>query len=365
MRKYLTTIGGTLLATVGYLTLWPVPIDAKAWDAPESEGYIGVFEPNNALGQLKTLSMGRFHGPEDIATDGEFIYASTDEAKIIRIDPVTNEIKVIADIGGEPLGIELGRERELLVANTHLGLMSVTFDGTVTTLTDKFDGEPILFVDDVDVAPNGIIYFTDASTRFSPQSVGIDGATLEIIEHGRSGRVLSYDPVTQKTALVHDSLSFPNGIAVARDGKSILVAETGEYLIKRIWIDGPRKGESQNLIENLPGFPDNINNGPNGTFFIGLVDPRSGFLDDNATKPWLRNLAIRILKFLPSTKKSSYGLVFQMDIEGNVLQTWHDPEGTFDKTSGAIAFGEDQIFFTSPYGPAIGKLMLSTAVPRT
>jgi len=360
-KKILTTIGGTFLTAASYLMFWPVPIDAKAWHAPTSEGYAGVFEPNNALTQMQTLSMGEFHGPEDIATDGEFLYASTDEAKIIRINPVTNDIKVIADLGGEPLGIEFGNERELLVANTHLGLMSVTLDGKVTTLADEIDGEPILFVDDVDVAPNGVIYFTDASTRFSPQAVGIDGATLEVMEHGRSGRVLSYDPVTQKTALVHSSLSFPNGIAVAGDGNSILVAETGEYLVKRIWIDGPQKGESQNIIENLPGFPDNINNGPNGTFFVGLVDPRSAFLDEYSTKPWLRKLALRILKFLPSTKKSSYGLVFQMDIEGNVLQTWHDPEASFDKTSGALAFGDDRIFFTSPYGPAIGQLKFPTS----
>jgi len=364
MKIILVTTGGAVLLAIAYLSLWPVPIDPQSWDAPKSEGYVGVFEPNSALEQIQTLSMGRFHGPEDVTTDGEFLYASTDEAKIIRIDPVTNDIKVIADLGGEPLGIELGNEGELLVANTHLGLMSVTLDGTVTTLTDNINGDPIMFADDVDVAPNGIIYFTDASTRFSPKSVGLDGATLEIMEHGRSGRVLSYNPVSQKTAVVHSSLSFPNGIAVAVDGQSILVAETGEYLIKRIWIDGPRKGESQNLIENLPGFPDNINNGPNGTFFIGIVEPRSGIIDENATKPWKRKLFIRLMKLLPSTGEQPYGLVFQMDIDGNVIQTWHDPEGTFTKTSGALVFGEDQLFFTSPYGPAIGRLNLSAVNSR-
>jgi len=29
------------------------------------------------------------------------------------------------------------------------------------------------------------------------------------------------------------------------------------------------------ILDNLPGFPDNINNAEDGTFWIGLVSPRN------------------------------------------------------------------------------------------
>ena len=41
---------------------------------------------------------------------------------------------------------------------------------SVETLTDSVDGTPILYADDLDIADDGIIYFSDASTKFGAHS---------------------------------------------------------------------------------------------------------------------------------------------------------------------------------------------------
>ena len=53
------------------------------------------------------------------------------------------------------------------------GLLAITPDGRVTVLADRVSADdPIRYADAVVVAPDGTIYFTDASTRFSPAQWG-------------------------------------------------------------------------------------------------------------------------------------------------------------------------------------------------
>ena len=69
------------------------------------------------------------------------------------------------------------------------GLLSIDPNGTVTVLATEVKGTPIGFADDLDIAKDGIIYFSDASTRFSYHDVMLDW--FELRPHGR---LLSYDP---------------------------------------------------------------------------------------------------------------------------------------------------------------------------
>lgn len=362
MRKILTFIAIFIaifvVLPVAALFLWPVPMDSAKWNAPVDKGYVGAFTPNDKLAELEHVSIGNVHGPEDAVAKDHFLFLSSAEGKIMRINTQSGEITEYADTGGRPLGLEFDANGTLIVANPEKGLLSVSEDGTVNLLTDHVNGERILFTDDLDIAPDGTIYFTDASTRYDSKGIdGHSGSFLDILEHRNSGRVLAYDPRDGTARVVMEGLSFPNGIAVSGDGKSVLVAETGEYKIRQIWVDGPRAGKSKILIENLPGHPDNINRGPEGTFLVGIVQPRSRFLDDLSTHSNLRKLALMLPQsFLPEPSK--HGLVFQMTADGQVIKTWHDPAGSYEATSGAIVLG-DHIYFTSVEESKIGRLKYS------
>ena len=53
----------------------------------------------------------------------------------------------------------------LIVADALKGLVSIDAGGAVKILTDSVDGERMIFVDDLAIARDGMIYFSDASTR--------------------------------------------------------------------------------------------------------------------------------------------------------------------------------------------------------
>ncbi len=372
MKRKRLKIGASLTALLcilaAYLLFWPVPIDPVIWQAPKDSGYTGDFAPNTDLVNLERLSIGETYGPEDMEAywgeDGLLIYASGHKGEIIEINPRENTHKVIANTGGVPLGVEFGNDGILYVADAYKGLLSVTRDGTVTVLTDRVNGTPILYADDLDIGPDGVIYFSDASTKFGAKAnkSTLAASLLEIMEHRGTGRVLAYNPATQTTSIIRDGMVFPNGVVIGpnddKGHQTILVNETGKYRVHRIWVTGPKLGHSQIIIGNLPGFPDNINSGPDGTYLLGLISQRSKWLDDNSMQPKMRALAMR----LPASmrpKAVSYGLIVQIDGEGKVLTTWQDPTGDYPNATGAIIADDGYMYVSSLSAPNLARMKLN------
>lgn len=356
------TLVGILLVCL-YLLFWPIPIAPQSWEAPESLGFEGDFTPNSELARLDFLSIGDRHGPEDVAAyiteNGLRLYVSSQDGDIIEIDPSSNTHRLFAKTGGVPLGIEFDRAGHLWVADAHKGLLSISPAGEVKLRTNDANNVPILYADDVDIAPNGIVYFSDASTKFGAKAAGstLQGSVLEIFEHGRTGRILAYDPTASQTYEILSGLSFPNGIAAEPSGQSILYNETGEYRVMRLFVDGPRLGQTDILIENLPGFPDNINPGPplldgTPTYFIGLVSPRNKLIDRVSDKVFLRKILWRLPDFM-KPKPEIYSHLIHIDGQGRVISSWQDPNGRYPLVTGAIVVDE-QIYLSSLTAPHLG-----------
>jgi len=186
-KRILTPL--TLVALgAAYLGLMPVAIDPIAWDAPQDSGHVGDFAPNTELANLERLPLGDSVGPEDVAVLDGRLYATSQTGDITRIDPNTKSVEIVVNTGGVPLGIE-AHDGVLYIADAHKGLLSLTPDGTLKTLTNEVDGTPILYADDLDIAESGIIYFSDASTKFGAAENGTTMAAslLEIMESQGTG----------------------------------------------------------------------------------------------------------------------------------------------------------------------------------
>lgn len=363
MKRFFKIFGLIFVGLALYLAFWPVDIDPQKWDAPKDKGYTGDFAPNTKLAGLDLMDIGDIHGPEDVDSqvidETLFLFVSSQDGLIRKINAETKDVTTLADTGGVPLGFEFDAGGNLILADAYRGLLSIAPDGTVTTLTNEADGKPILYADDLDIAPNGVIYFSDASTRWGAEAAGetLKGSLYEIMEHGRTGRILAYDPSSGKTWTVMENLSFSNGVAMADDGQSILVNETGEYRIHKHWVAGPKKGQSEVIIDNLPGFPDNINRAPNGNFYVGIVSKRSAFLDDYSDSTFWRKFAWRLPEAL-QPKAENYGFIVEMDSEGNVIQTWQDPDGAYPTTTGAHNPGDGWLYISSLTASKLGRLKL-------
>ncbi|MEP3889166.1 MAG: SMP-30/gluconolactonase/LRE family protein [Hellea sp.] len=359
MKKIILVALGLIILIGAYLFFWPVPITPAAWDAPVDKGYVGDYAPNTALANLERLSIGDIHGPEDVVMYEGKIYASSQEGKILELDPITNTHREYADTKGSALGMEMDMAGNLIIADAFRGLLSVSKDGVVTVLTDEVDGTPILYADDLDIAADGVIYFSDASTKFGAQAIGttLAASLLELMEHQGTGRLLAYDPAAKLTRVVRDGYVFSNGVAMTESG-DILVNETGTYQVHRVSPDG----SSRVIMDNLPGFPDNINRGPKladgrESFLLGLVSQRSKWLDDNSAKPAMRKLAMRLPESMRPASVS-YGLIVQIDAEGNVMKTWQDPSGDYPNATGAIIADDGYMYVSSLTAPDLGRLKL-------
>lgn len=357
ISRTFSTIAIVILLLGAYLLLWPVPIDPVVWNVSPNNGYSGAYAPNDGLANIKRISLRGRTGPEDAAfgPDG-LLYIATHEGVIVRYDPVSGDVSEFAKTGGRPLGIEFSKDGKLYVADAYRGLLEISKDGNVTVRANQTDsGTPIKFADDLDIAPDGSVYFSDASTRFGAKQSGgtLAASMLDLMEHQLSGRVLRYDPANDKTTIVLDDLSFANGIAMTKNGKHYLVVETGTYSIKKVALDG--NSDPETIIENLPGFPDNINRNSDGTFWVGIVSPRSAVADALSGQPFLRRVVMRLPAFMrPSAKR--HGFVIKINEAGDVLETLQDASGSYALTTGLIEGGDGKRFITSLIEPELGVL---------
>ncbi len=348
---------GIIALAVSYLVLWPVPIEPVRWDAPVDAGLADPFQSNDILRRAQLIDLGPHEGPEDVAggPDG-LIYATTADGAIIRLRPDGGGLEVFAETGGRPLGIEFDRSGRLIVANAYLGIQQVTPDGRVTVLVDTFEGQRIEYADDLAVAEDGRIYFSDASSKFGASRNGgtYEASLLDIVEHGGHGRIFEFDSATGSVTLIADGLNFANGVALSEDQQFLLYNETGHYRVWRHWIDGARKGQRELVVDNLPGFPDNVNNGLNGKFWIGLVAPRNALLDGLSDKPWLRKVVQRLPAFArPSAEPSSHVIAISGD--GQVLMNLYSPAATLPAITGAFETHES-IWLSTLFGRHLGRL---------
>lgn len=350
------TIGLIVALTLGYFLFWPVSIDPQTWHAKPNLGYQGDFSVNTRLQGFDALELDGLHGPEAVIENelGD-VYASTHEGWIIRWAKGQTKPERWVELGGRPLGIDFDKHGNLWVANAFKGLMRVSPQGEVSIEVDRVNDVDIRYADDVVVAPNGKVYFSDASTKFSAKDSGgtLQASFLDVMEHGKYGRVIEFDPSTQQSREIINKVSFANGVAVDPLGQFLLLVETGEYRVIKHWLTGDLAGSNEVIVDNLPGFPDNIHLGKQGRYWVGLTSPRSPVLDDLSAKPFLRKVLQRFPAFM-KPKVEHYGMVIAIDENGKVLENLQDPKGDVYATTGAFE-GQTHIYVSSLTAPFLAR----------
>lgn len=363
MKKVLLILGLLLSGLTAYLALWPVPIEPLSWKAPAAPGYVGPHTVNQKLAGLRMIDLGGEEGPEHIviARDGK-LYTTVLSGNILRMNPDGSGREVFAKTGGRVLGFDFDAAGNLIAADAVKGLLSISPDRKVSVLTDKVGDDPIRYADAVVVARNGKMYLSDASTRFAPARWGgtFEASVLDIIEQSATGRILEYDPATRGTRVVAKGLSFANGVALSQDEKDLFVAETGKYRVWKIATDardldiskpGP---QARLLLDNLPGYPDNLMRGLDGKIWMGFTKPRSPVVDGMAEKPFLRQLTLRLPRALWPVPKA-YGHVVAFTEDGKIVADLQDPSGAYPETT-AVTETADRLYVQSLHAKGLGWL---------
>ena len=364
-------VGGAVVAVAAYLAAWPVPIQPVAWTAPAAPGYQGVHAPNQRLARLNIIDLKGEVGPEHIAfgKDGK-LYTTVLSGNILRMNADGSGQEVFANTGGRVLGFDFDAAGNLIAADAVKGLLSIAPDGKVTVLADKVGGDPIRYADAVVVAQSGKMYLSDASTRFAPKDWGgtFEASVLDILEQASTGRVIEYDPATRSTRVVARGISFANGVALSQDEKHLFVNETGKYRVWKIAVDandldiGQLNGRTSSqpspqarvLLDNLPGYPDNLMRGQGGKVWLGFAKPRGAAIDNMAGKPWLRSLTLRLPRALWPIPQP-YGHVIAFTDDGKVVADLQDPSGAYPETT-AITETADRLYVQSLHAHGLGWL---------
>lgn len=338
---------------LGGFLLTPSPVDSKASNPPPPPRLDGPLAPNTLLQQADLLALGKVYGPEDttVSEDG-VLYTGTQDGYIVRVFP-DGRVEKWIDTGGRPLGMVFDRAGNLIVADAWLGLLSVSPRGKVTILSREAEGTPFRFTDDVDIADDGTIYFTDASSRFRQPDYRLD-----LLETRPHGRLLRYSPKTGKTEVVLRNLYFANGVALSPDSDAVLVNETWKYRILRHWIKGPRAGQTEVFADNLPGFPDNLALDARGRYWVAFPTLRNATIDTLHPLPWLKELVAKLPDSLKPVPQE-YGLVLAFDRDGQVLTSLHDPRGQHLQEITSVNPHGDYLYFGSLHNDRIGRLPFS------
>ncbi|MGO8916580.1 MAG: ABC transporter permease [Stellaceae bacterium] len=343
------------------VALAPSPTIARGSNSP--------FAQNDRLVKAEAIGLDQVEGPEDVILDRQNrLYGGTRDGNIIRFSgPDFAHREVFAHIGGRPLGMQFDKDENLIVCVAGMGVYGVKPDGAVFKVTDETnrtwyklnDDSRLRMADDLDIAPDGKIYFSDCTTRYEMTTNALD-----IIEGRPNGRLVCYDPATKQTRTVISHFYFPNGICVSHDGRSVLIASTTLCKIYRYWIEGPRKGELEIAIDALPGNPDNINRASDGTYWLALVGIRTPTFDLASRKPGFR---LRMVKQVPGDEwlapGLNHGCVLRFNEAGEVLESWWDPTGISHSTLTSMREHKGFLYLGGLENNRIGRIKLERADP--
>jgi sugar lactone lactonase YvrE len=324
------------------------PIEPVTWTPPPRKRPAGATPlPPLRLYPLPTLG-------EDVAVDGQGrLIAGCEDGRVVRLDPQSRAEKVetLVQTGGRPIGIELDRDGSLIVCDAERGLLRVDPERKAIEVLVSSREHGLGICNNASIAGDGTIYFSDSSLRFR-----LADWRADLFEHSGTGRLFALHP-SGRLELLLSGLQFANGVALAADESFVAVAETGAYRVTRYFLRPPRRGWTDLLAENLPGFPDNLASTREGHIWIAVANPRNAVLDAlHRGPPLLRKLAWSLPDALqPRPERSVH--VMAVDEEGKVVHDLYGKSADFHLVTG-MREHEGTLYLASLEHAALASLTL-------
>ena len=173
--------------------------------------------------ELKLLGDG-YSFTEGPAPDknGNVFFTDQPNNTIVKWEHATGELSVFMDSAGRSNGMYFDKEGNLLTCADMVNqLWSISMDGEVTVLVDKFDQKLLNGPNDLWIRPDGGIYFTDP--LYKRNYWDRDPEMQQDGEH-----VYYLGPGSEKPFRVDENIVKPNGIVGTPDGKTLYVADIGD-----------------------------------------------------------------------------------------------------------------------------------------
>ncbi|KAA0177194.1 hypothetical protein FNF27_01523 [Cafeteria roenbergensis] len=377
---------GAVVATVVWLWEPPLPLSVEDWQGAALPQKAVPASARDLVTELQVFMADKedLHAPEawffGNASAPTVPYAFNEAGWLVRAESLS-EVSRVAFLGGRPLSGRWAQGGRVIVfADVLRGLLRLDpSTGAVDVLAStRCDGVRLTYPDDLRVLANGDIVFSAATehTPFVRRAAGAGGAPgrlvvdqdvpvkLALLSGGRGSGALLRLPALRDEGgsprlgasglvrygscarLLLPGMRFANGIALPPASEDavegvpyrrwgsriaptrVLVADSLAAAVSSVTVDaeGALAESDRRWAADLPGLPDNVSPGREGTWLVALPSARTAVIGMLSQSRLLRWVVSRVpWGLLP--KVEPFGALAAVRDDGGVAEVWADPHG--------------------------------------
>lgn len=323
----------------------------KRWLLSAMDGQIWSYEPGTGKAEpfIKPPKMAA--GMHESPTDKDVVYfcasrlwgdkyADDERVGLYRLRVASKKIEpVVLDVPNK--GIE--RAQAWALDDPKAPKLSKT--------SAPFGKRALEFCNDLEISEDGQrVYFSEP---FSHPGASMGGGTIpEALALQGNGRIWVHDLSLNETRLVSEGLHFPDGLLLdqhpgqARE-MSLLTSLTTGFGVARVYVDGPKAGQTEMVHSGLPGMCDGMDRDGAGNIWCAMYAHRSGFLTWLHANPWAKHVLLRLpLNWIPQPKRTGL-IVLSPDASKMIYSAWYQGDQLTHNASTLV--GPDGYAYPTPF----------------
>ncbi|MFC7548756.1 SMP-30/gluconolactonase/LRE family protein [Plantactinospora sp. GCM10030261] len=207
-------------------------------------------------------------GPTYFPAGRYLLWSDIPNDRILRWDETTGEVGVFRGPAGYTNGHTIDAHGRLI--SCEQGGRRVTrteHDGSITVIADNIDGRRFNSPNDVVVAADGAVWFTDP-----PYGIASDYEGVRADSEIGACHVYRADPATGEVRIVADDFDRPNGLAFSPDQSVLYIVDTRRGHIRGFEVVGSRLRGGEVVAECTVGQFDGIRLDEEGRIWAAAGD---------------------------------------------------------------------------------------------
>ena len=216
---------GVPLRDTGSVELPLGPLAGSRYPDPHIEVLDKRFKGSPGTGAVERVATGfRWaEGPAYFRGGHYLIFSDIPNNRQMRLLEDDNHLSIFRTPSYNSNGSTTDREGRLITCE-HGGRRVVRFehDGTITIIADQYDGKKLNSPNDVVVASNGSIWFSDPT-----YGIGGNYEGLKADQEQATHNVYRVDPQTGNVTMVIDDFVQPNGLCFSPDENKLYIIDSG------------------------------------------------------------------------------------------------------------------------------------------
>lgn len=186
----------------------------------------------------------------------------------------------------------------------------------------------LAFCNDLEISADGERVYFSEPFAYAGASMG-GGTVAEVIAMRGNGFIWMHDLSNGETRLVAQGIHFPDGLLYElHPGQtredSILTSQTTGFRILRLYLRGPKAGQSEVVQDAMPGMCDGMDRDQQGRIWCAMYAPRTGFITWLHENPWIKHLLLRLpLNWIPQPNATGI-MALSPDARHVLYSAWYD-----------------------------------------